>query len=117
MRKTIPLALFVMGVGLVVLRAQDSDFQTGKIVVVEKVASGTTSGGSDASTQLTHQRYKLEVQLNGTVYTCRVDVHRDMDLEWAQGKDVPIPVKGKVLDVKRANGKIVHLNILSSKAG
>jgi hypothetical protein len=117
MRKAIPLALFVIAVGLVVLRAQDSDFQTGKIVVVEKVASGTTGGGSDASTQQNHQRYKLDVQLNGTVYTCRVDVHQDMDLEWAQGKDVPVRVKGKVLDVKRANGKIVHLNILSSKAG
>ena len=44
MRKAIPLVLFVIAVGLVVHRAQDSDFHTGKIVAVEKVASVATGG-------------------------------------------------------------------------
>jgi hypothetical protein len=37
-----------------------------------------------------------------------------MDLEWAQGKEVPVRAKGKVLELKRANGKIVRLSIVKT---
>jgi lipid-binding SYLF domain-containing protein len=51
---------------------------------------------------------------NGNTYLCGTEVSQDMDLEWAQGKEVPVRAKGKVLELKRANGKIVRLSIVKT---
>ena len=114
MRKAAVAFLIAFLVNSVVV-AQTADFQTGKIVAVQKVNSGMSTGGTDAPTAQNRQRYHLSIQLNDSVYVCRADVTQDMDLEWAQGKEVQVRVKGKVLELKRASGKIVKLSILSSK--
>jgi len=97
--------------------AQDADFQTGKIVAIQKTSSGSgiSTAGTDAPTVQNRQRYKVSIQLNDTVYVCRADTTEDMDLEWAQGKEAPVRVKGKTLELKRANGKMVRLSILSTQ--
>ena len=116
MRKHVPLTIILtLLAGAVLLFAQDADFQTGKIVSVQKASSGPSTGGTDAPTTQNRQRYKVSIQSNDTVYVCRADTTEDMDLEWAQGKEAPVRVKGKTLELKRANGKIVRLSILSTQ--
>jgi hypothetical protein len=107
------LGLLIWGLGIGF--AQDSDFQTGKVVAVEKVASSSTTGGSDAPVAPNKQKYNLSIQLNDMVYLCRGATPQDMDLDWAKGKEVSAKVKGKTLSVRRANGTVVTLSVLSTK--
>jgi hypothetical protein len=95
--------------------AAEGDFQAGKIAAVEKVGSDSPAGGTDSATASNHQQYNLSIQLNGNTYLCRADVRADNDLDWAQGKEVPVRVKGKVLELKRQNGQIVRLAILKTE--
>jgi len=96
--------------------AQTSDYQTGKIVSVEKV-SGTQSPstGTDAPLTTGVKAYNLGIQLNDTLYTCRAKTSSDMDLDWTNGKEIQAMAKGKAMYVKRGNGKIAKLSIISSK--
>jgi hypothetical protein len=101
--------------GTQLVAAQDSDFQTGQIVAVEKVSSSPPAGGTDAPLAQNRQRYNLTIRLADTQYTCRASTLQDFDLDWAQGKDVRVKVKGKILFLKRSNGKVVKLSILDTK--
>jgi len=98
-----------------VLFAQDRDFQAGKIVSVEAIDSGAPQGGTDAPTAANKQKHTLSIDVGGTVYVCQVKTAQDYDLSWAQGREVQVRVSGKTMDVKRENGKIVKLAILSKK--
>jgi hypothetical protein len=95
--------------------AQNTDFQTGKIVSTDTIDSSTHTGGTDAPTAANRQKHNLSIELGGTIYVCRVETTKDYDLGWAQGKEVQVRVKGKTMDVKRENGKVVKLSILSTK--
>ena len=95
--------------------AQSTDFQAGKIVSVETIDSSAHTSGTDAPTPANRQKHNLSIELGGTVYVCRVETSKDYDLGWAQGKEVQVRVKGKTMDVKRENGKVVKLSILSTK--
>lgn len=95
--------------------AQNADFQTGKIVSVETIDSGAHTGGTDAPSAANRQKHNLSIELGGTIYLCGVESSKDYDLGWAQGKDVQVKVKGKTMDVKRENGKVVKLSILGTK--
>jgi hypothetical protein len=96
--------------------AQSSDFQTGKIVDVETLAPSSTpnSGGTDAPVASDVSRYNLSIQLGDSVYVCRAKTMSAFDLTWAKGKEVPAKVKGNVMYVKRANGKVTKLSILKT---
>ena len=94
--------------------AQNTDFQTGKIVSVETIDSSAHSGGTDAPTAANRQKHNLSIELGGTIYLCRVESSKDDHLGWAQGKEVQVRVKGKTMDVQR-DGKVVKLSILSKK--
>jgi hypothetical protein len=99
--------------------AQSSDFQTGKIVDVETLApsSPPSSGGTDAPVASDVSRYNVSIQLGDSVYVCRAKTMSAFDLTWAKGKEIPAKVKGNVMYVKRANGKVTKLSILkTSKA-
>jgi hypothetical protein len=99
-----------------ICKAQGTDFQTGKIVTVEKLPGGTSTGsGTDAPIASDTNRYNLSIQLGDTVYICRVKVSGAIDLDWVQGKDIQAKVDGKVMRVKKANGKVVKLSITGSK--
>src|SRR5271154_715341 len=100
-------------VGLVCLTAiaysQTTDFQTGKIIAVEKVGTtgGTNSaGGTDAAAQPETDRYSVSVQLADMVYVCRVKMPGGSDLDWAKGKEVPAKTKGNAMYLKRSTGKV-----------
>ena len=95
--------------------AQTTDFQTGKIVSVETINSSAHTGSTDAPTAANHQKHNLTIELGGTIYVCRVETSKDYDLGWAQGREVQVRVKGKTMDVKREDGRVVKLSILSTK--
>jgi hypothetical protein len=97
--------------------AESSDFQTGKIVDVETLAATPSSGGTDAPVASDVSRYNVSIQLADSIYVCRAKTSSAYDLTWAKGKEVPARVKGNVMYVKRANGKVSKLSILkTSKA-
>ena len=98
------------------LSAQSSDFTTGTIVAVETVpgTSAPSSGGTDAPLASDVTRYDLSIQLGDSIYVCRAKTSSAYDLTWAKGKEVQAKVKGNVMSVKRANGKITKLSILKT---
>jgi hypothetical protein len=110
----LPMAALLICVATV-SSAQNTDFQTGKIVSVETIDSSAPTGGTDAPTAANRQKHNLSIELGGTTYVCRVETSKDYDLSWSQGKEVQVRVKGKRMDVKRANGKVVKLSILNTK--
>jgi hypothetical protein len=108
----------VAGAAAVSLGQSSDDFQTGKIVAVEKLAStGGTSAGGGTDAPLTSQvdRYNVSIQLNDTIYVCRVKTVGDASLDWVQGKEVQAQAKGNAMYVKRASGKTTKLSIVSSR--
>lgn len=115
---SLPLAVLLISTPAV-LSAQDKakDFQTGKIISVEKIDSSAPAGGTDAPTATNKQKHNLSIDVGGTVYVCRAETAADFDLDWAQGKEVPVRIKGKTMHVKRADGKVVKLSILSKTSG
>jgi hypothetical protein len=90
-------------------------YQAGKIVKVEKQESHAHSaGGADAPLKAEVATYHVSIQLGDKVYVCSYDAHADQDMSWVEGKDVEARVKGKVVYVKKANGKEAKGSILST---
>jgi hypothetical protein len=115
MKRAVGIALLLTLVLPYALLADAADFQTGKVVAVEKQESSAPSGGTDAPVAQNRQRYNLTIQVNDQLYVCRAQTVEGHDLEWVQGKELPVMVNGKTMSIKKANGKIVKLSILSSK--
>jgi hypothetical protein len=123
--RTVSVLLACIVVGAIAISAQgvyaqdkDADFQTGKIVAVQKVSSTggqATAGGTDAPSTSEVDRYNLSIQLNDTIYVCRARIQPESSFSWTQGKEVQVKVSGKTMYVKRSTGKITKLSILSSK--
>jgi hypothetical protein len=99
-------------------QANDTDFQAGKIVAVEKVSSTggqATTGGTDAPSTPQVDRYNLSIQVGDTIYVCRARIQPESSFSWTQGKEVNVKVNGKTMYVRRSTGKVEKLSILSSK--
>jgi hypothetical protein len=64
--------------------AQNTDFQSGKIVSVETIDSSASKGGTDAPTPPNLQKHDVSIELGGTIYVCRAETPKDFDLSWAQ---------------------------------
>ena len=115
MKSIFLLPIVALLIFVAVSSAQNTDFQTGKIVSVETIDSSAHTGGTDAPIAANRQKHNLTIELGGTVYVCRVETSKDYDLSWVQGTEVQVRVKGKTMDVKRVNGRVVKLSILSTK--
>jgi hypothetical protein len=91
-------------------------YQAGKIVKVEKQEEphAHSAGGTDAPLKAEVATYHVSIQLGDKVYVCSYDAHADQDMSWVEGKDVEARVKGKVVYVKKANGKEAKGSILST---
>jgi len=99
----------------VLAQAQNTGYQAGKIVNVERQpGSAASGGGSDAALKPETATYKISVQVNDTVYLVRYQAQGDQDLSWIQGKDVQVKVAGKKMYVKRVSGKDAKASILST---
>ena len=96
--------------------AQNSDYQTGKIISIEKLpASSSPSTGTDTPLAAGTNGYNLSIQIDGSVYVCRAKMPNGSDLDWAQGKEVQSKVKGKAMYLKRNDGSVAKLSIISTK--
>jgi hypothetical protein len=89
-------------------------YQTGKIVKVEKQASHSPSGGTDAPAKANVATYHISIQVGDKVYVCRYQIDPENDTSWIEGKDVQARVSGKVMYVKKATGKETKGSILST---
>jgi len=98
--------------GAAVAAAQE--YQTGKVVKVEKQESRAVSGGTDAPSKAEVATYHISIQLGDKVYVCQYKTDRDNELSWVEGKDVQARVHGKAMYVKKANGKEAKGPILST---
>src|SRR5215471_18231939 len=89
------LCLLLLASTALSVRAQDSEYQTAKIVGVEKLESSTTGGGSDAPSAPNQNRFNMSIQVGDSVYVCRVKTSSDMDLDWAKNKEIQAKKDGK----------------------
>jgi hypothetical protein len=95
------------------LSAAAHEYQAGKIVKVEKHASHTPSGGTDAPSQAKVATYDISIQIGDKVYVCRYQADPEL-VSWVEGKDVQARVSGRVMYVKKANGKEAKGSIVST---
>jgi len=105
------LLLWMLGLPALA-QAQDTGYQAGKIVNVERQADTAVGGGTDTTLKAEEATYKISVQVKDTVYLVRHHAG-DQDLSWIQGKDVQVKVAGKKMYVKRASGTDAKAGILS----
>jgi hypothetical protein len=106
--------LLVLVVCVTVLaQAQNTRYEAGKIVKVERQSDTAGNSGTDAASTSATATYKISVQVNDTVYLVRYQAQGDQDLSWIQGKDVQVRVSGKKMYVKRASGADAKAGILS----
>ena len=94
--------------------AATHEYQTGKIVKVEKTESGAPSGSPDAPLTAGVASYHVSIQLGDKVYVCRYKTDPENDISWIEGKDVQARVSGNVRYVKKATGKEAKGSILST---
>ena len=91
-----------------------NDYQSGKIVKVDKQESRATTGGTDAPSKAEIATYRVSIQLGDKIYVCRYQTDPDAELSWIVGKDIQARVSGKVMYVKKVTGKEVKGSILST---
>ena len=97
-------------------QAPTSDFQTAKIIAVEKLDSkGNAASGTDTPLNSAVNNDNVSIQINDAVYVCHAKTPGDFDLAWAAGKEVQAKTKKNVMYVKRANGTVAKVNIISTK--
>lgn len=116
-RRSLLLGLLACLICFSATQSLATDYQTGKIIAVDKLDSSgnSMSSGTDAALSSGVSRYNLSIQLNDSVYVCRAKTQSDFDLSWTNGKEVQAKTKNNVMYVKRADGKIVKLSIVSTK--
>jgi len=90
------------------------DYQTGKIVKVEKQESHASSGGTDAPAKAAVATYRISIQLGDKIYVCQYKTDPDNELSWIEGKEIQARVHGKAMYVKKASGKETKGSILST---
>ena len=94
--------------------AQSDDFATATVVEVNTLPTTGSGSGGDAPLASDVTRYDLKIQLGDSVYVCRAKTSSSLDLSWAKGKEIQAKVKGSVMYIKRANGKISKLSIVKT---
>jgi hypothetical protein len=90
------------------------EYQVGKIVKVEKRGSSEPSGGTDAAVTSDVVPYRISIRLGDNIYVCTYKTGLERELSWTEGKDIEARVSGKVMYVKKANGKEAKGSILST---
>jgi len=105
--------------------ADESDYQTGKVVSIHQVQADAQAGQhpdprpgqTDAPLKSEPVKtYELVVEAGGTSYICHYVSRSDLEPAWTEGNEVKVRVKEDVLYIKNANGKDEKLSIVSSKS-
>ena len=97
----------------VVSSAAEHEYQSGKVVKVEKQGSNVSPGGTDAPVKAEVATYRISIQLRDKVYVCRYKADQEDDLSWTNGKDFQARFSGKTMYVKKVTGKETKASILS----
>jgi len=102
---------------LLVVISSAQTFETGKIVSIAKhEAQVPNKARSDQPTSGTStDDYDVVIAVGGTTYTTLYHHHGDLEPAWSVGNDVQVQIAGKVMNLKKANGKTEKLKIVSSK--
>lgn len=100
----------VSGIGF----AAAHEYQSGKIIRVEKQESHASSGGTDAPSKAEAATYQISIQLGDKVYVCRYQTDPEAEMSWIEGKAVEARVSGKAIYVKKVTGKEAKGSILST---
>jgi len=101
--------------------AEAQQYETGKIVKVEKLESHSSSGGThpvpsgtDTPLKAEVATYSISIQLGDTMYVCKYKSHADTQTSWTEGKDVQARISGKAMYVKTDAGTEQKIAILST---
>ena len=114
--RTLSVVVVLLSLLFAVQTSAQKDFQSGKIISVEKRAAESSSGHTDSPSRVAHDVYDVAIEVNGTVYKCVYRSHPDIDSSWAAGKDVQVRLSGsKAIYVKRASGHQEKLSITNSE--
>jgi len=89
----------------------EAGYQMAHIVSFEKTAA-------DAQHMSDADAYKINMRMNGTVYSCRGNGTASTFMDWSMGKELPAKVSpdGKVLTVKSPNGEVVNLKVVKKSS-
>ena len=114
--RAISISVVLLSLLFAVQAVSQNNFQSGKIVSVEKRAVESSSRHTDSPSHPEHNTYDIGIQVNGTIYNCIYHSHPDIDPSWAVGKEVQVRLSGsKVIYVKRASGHQEKLNVASTQ--
>jgi len=114
-RKETMKNLLIASLLICVLSAQERDFQNGRIISVEKIGPNAAPGHTATPNAENRQAFNLTIELGGASYVCRAETGTELDPNWTKGKEVPVKLHGKTMLVKRVNGRVVKLAIVSPR--
>ena len=93
--------------------AKDEQYQTGKIVDVEKLAAKDAgASGSDTAIKAEVHQWQVSIQVGDTIYKCLLKRYDPSSLHWTKGKEVQVRPKGNVMYVKKEDGSVVKAPII-----
>lgn len=113
--KIVAIGLLLACAVLLGLAQSNSDsYQSGTIVSVDNLPVHASDAGTDARLKPNVADHDVSIQVGDTVYVCRYHSLSDVDLSWLRNKNVQVKIKGKVMCVKRATGKDIEAQIVST---
>ena len=93
--------------------AKDDQYQTGKIVDVEKLAAKDAgASGSDTAVKAEVHQWQISVQVGDTIYKCLLKRYDPSSLNWTKGKEVQVRPKGNAMYLKKEDGSVVRATIV-----
>jgi hypothetical protein len=98
-------------------QSKGEQYQTGKIIAVDKLPDQKSQGSTDAPLQSDVHDYDLSIQVGDTVYVCRYHLAAGKDASWLEDKEEQVRIKGKVMYIKRADGELKTAIRRTTKAG
>ena len=112
--RVVIVVLFCFTVLFLAHAADKADYQPGKIVSIQKKSEAAGPNNPDAI-KPSLATYDVVVETGGKQYTCVYQTHEALDPSWAEGKEGEVRVAGKVMYIKKANGKAERLSIVKSE--
>ena len=98
----------VMAAMLAYAQTADEGYQMARVVSFEKLAANEQHPEYA-------DRYKIAMELGGTLYICQARGSAATFLNWSPNKEFPAKVNNKTLLVKNFDGQVLEMAILKRK--
>ena len=85
-----------------------------KFVSIDNVTVPANDTGTNIQLKSDVIDHDLSIQVGDTIYVCRYHTPSGTDLSWLKNRDVQVRVKGKVMYMKKSNGKDAQASIVST---